>query len=380
MSGEIIVKDVPVKLSLEKTIITETLDFDGLRFARKGVFRIIALILPIAFAGVLAIIGLAVGYFSEGYGAEFIFWLAFFVVSYYCLLLLRKLLVNAAKEAHRITKITKEQHLKVMNVMFGPLALIMIAIIAAIICVYDYNAFGLEVANLYDGTAEGWVQSVAEDPMVLGNYYFPAPPMDGVWLVLWWACDLLSAAYCWYAIGFILYAKRITKKYTFRNEASVVKQLNLTDLEQKAFIAVSYGFVPFLTFKSISQISFGAEPFITPWYSDTVITAITLVLFIILLILPPRQIISDIKSETVSDEFDAKARSILALTDIIQKIDKGEDLSLKNAVMALLYSSYLDQVKSFKASASGSSKKILTSLMGPGVSYGAKMTTGSGLI
>ncbi len=379
MSGEIIVKDVPVKLSLEKTIVTENLDFQGLRFAKKGIFRIIALIFPIAFAGVLALLALipVPNYYASDNVLEFVFFLAFFVISYYSLLLLRKLMVNAAKEAHRITKIAREEHLKIMNVMFGPLALIMIAIFSAIICVYDFNAFGQVIPNIYDpsgGSLEGFVLDYAGDPG-----YYPAP-MAAAWLLIWWACDVLSAAYCWYAIGFLLYTRKITKKYTFRNEASVVKQLNLTELEVKAFIAVSYGFVPFLTLKSVAQIDFGGFMLMTPWWSDTIITAVTVFLFVLLLILPSKQIMTDIKSETVSDEFDAKARSILALTDIIQKIDKGEDLSLKNAVMALLYSSYLDQVKSFKASGSGAQKKILTSLMGPGVSYGAKMATGSGAI
>jgi hypothetical protein len=381
MSGEIIVKDVPVKLSLEKTIITENLDFKGLRFAQKGLFRIIAIIFPIAFAGVLGVIALAAGYFTsedtKDFVVEFAFFLAFFVISYYSLLLLRKLMVNAAKEAHRITKITQEEHLKVMNVMFGPLALFMIAIIAAIICVYDFNAYGQVIYNIYDPTGvsrEGWVLDYIDSPA----YYIG--PMGAVWLLIWWACDVLSAAYCWYAIGFLLYAKKITKKFTFRNEASVVKQLNLTELEVKAFIAVSYGFVPFLTLKSLAQIQIGDFMLMTPWWSDTIITAVTIFLFVLLLLIPPKDIFKDLKSETVSDEFDAKARSILALTDIIQKIDKGEELSLKNAVMALLYSSYLDQVKSFKASGSGAQKKILTSLMGPGVSYGAKMATGSGVL
>lgn len=372
MSGEIIVKDVPVKLSLEKTIITEQLDWAGPKLMQKGPLRLFVVIFPIIFAGVLGVIALAVGYFSTGDVAEFTFFLAFLVVSYYSLLFLRKLLVNAAKEAHRITKITKEEHLKLLKLIFGPGAIFMILIFSAIICVYDLNTFGMDVVNIYDGSAEGWIQSIAEDP----TYYSPVP-MAIVWLLVWWACDVLSAAYCWYAIGFLLYARKITKKFTFRNEASVVKQLNLTDLEQKAFIAVSYGFVPFLTLKSISQVTFGDFVLVTPWYSDTVITAVTIALFVVLLIVPAKQIVADIKSETAADEFDAKARSILALTDIIQKIDKGEELSLKNAVMALLYSSYLDQVKTFKAANSGNQKKILTSLAGPGATYGLKMATGT---
>nr|MDO8084554.1 hypothetical protein [Candidatus Sigynarchaeum springense] len=384
MSGDVIVKDVPVKLSLEKTIITENLDYAGPRFAQKGLCRTIALILPIALMGVLATIAAAVGYFAGDFGIEFAFWIAFFTISYYSLLLLRKLLVNAAKEAHRINKITKEDHLKALNVLFGPFAIIMIVIIAAIIIVYDVNAFGLNVANIYDGSAEGWVQSVAECLALPGTeadhlYYLPSP-MDGIWLIMWISCDLLSAAYCWYAIGFLLYAKKITKKYTFRNEASVVKQLNLTELEVKAFVAVSYGFIPFLTLKSLAQIDFGEFMLMTPWWSDTVITAVTVLLFVLLLLVPPKQIIADLKAETITDEFDAKARSILALTDIIQKIDKGEELSLKNAVMALLYSSYLEQVKTFKASNPAGTKKILTALVGPGASYGAKMATGGAAI
>ncbi|MEX2682853.1 MAG: hypothetical protein Q6373_014780 [Candidatus Sigynarchaeota archaeon] len=381
MSGDIIVKDVPVKLSLEKTIITENLDYEGPKFARKGPLRIIALLLPLALMGVLASIAAAVGYFAGDFGIEFTFWIAFFTVSYYSLLLLRKLLVNAAREAHRVTKITKEAHLKVLKILFGPLAIIMIFIIAAIIIAYDVNAFGLNVRNIYDGSAEGWVQSVAEclalpstDP---DSLYFSPSPMEYVWLIMWISCDLLSAAYCWYAIGFLLYAKKITKKYTFRNEASVVKQLNLTELEQKAFVAVSYGFIPFLTLKSIAQINFGGMMLMVPWWSDTIITALTVLLFVLLLLVPPKQIIADLKAETMLDEFDAKARSILALTDIIQKIDKGEELSLKNAVMALLYSSYLEQVKTFKISNPAGTKKILTALIGPGVSYGAKMASGS---
>ena len=65
----------------------------------------------------------------------------------------------------------------------------------------------------------------------------------------------------------------------------------------------------------------------------------TVAFFALLLILPGKYIEKDLKSETKDDEVMAKARSILSLVDVIQKVEKGEELSVKNAVMALLYAS-----------------------------------------
>jgi len=375
--SDIVVKDVPVNVKLEKTIVIENLDHPGPKFLQKGKVQIIVALIPIILAVVYFIIAFASGLFNPVGGTaedeaersaaqtEFVFWIPFIVISFYCLMIVRNQIFKSMREAYRITKITKEEHQKLMKLVFGPIALVVILAIAVVVCIYDFNAFGLTVPNLYDGEAEGWLLN-SEWPTVYVPFYVDQL-MAVDWLLIWWTADLLSVAYFWYAISFLIYSKKITKKFTFRNEPSIVKQLNLTDLEEKAFISVSYGFIPFLSLKSLSQMAL-----VTPWYSDTILTGITVVMFVLLLMIPARNVKADIKKETMGDEFDAKAKSILALLELIEKVDKGEDLSLKKAVMALLYASYLDQIKSFKASSSGNQKKIITALAGPAATYGLK--------
>ncbi len=383
---DMVVGDVPVKVKLEKTIITEEYTGSPPKSLQKGPLKMIVLILPAALTGVFILLGALLGVFSEftgtaeDYGGKspaqwrseaqvaLLFWTLFFMVSWYGLILIRRQMFKSVQEAHRVTLVSVEDHKKHLNVLFGPVSFIVPLIFFAIIAVYDFNAFGLEINNIYATelpAPEGWLLDSGFGVELYEPYYV-SEAMAVLWLVIWWAGDLMSAMYCWVGIGFLIYSKTITKKHSFRNEPAVVNQLRLTSEEEKAFVAVPYGFIPFLTLKSLAQI------FLTPWWSDTVITIITLTFFILLLFIPLRNVSGDIKGETKGFEFDAKAKSILALVDILEKVDKGEELSLKKAVMALLYASYLEQIKNIKNQGKSNNSKIVTSLAGPVASYGAK--------
>nr|MDO8116306.1 hypothetical protein [Candidatus Sigynarchaeota archaeon] len=383
---DMVIGDVPVKVQLEKSIITEEYTGATPLSLRKGPVKMIVLILPAAITGVLILLGVLLGIYTEytgpaeNYGGKtpaqwrseaqmaLLFWTLFFMVSWYGLLLIRRQMFKSVQEAHRVTQISSADHKKLLTVLFGPVSIIVSLIIFVIIAVYDFNAFGLEIDNIYATVLpapEGWLLDSGFGVELYGPYYVNEA-MAVVWLIIWWCGDLMSAMYCWAGIGFLIYSRAITKKFSFRNEPAVVSQLRLTSEEEKAFVAVSYGFVPFLTLKSLAQI------ILTPWWSDTIITIVTLAFFILLLFIPIKNVTADIKSETKGNEFDAKAKSILALIEILEKVDKGEELSLKKAVMALLYASYLEQIKSIKNQGKSNNTKVLTSLAGPVASYGAK--------
>jgi hypothetical protein len=283
------------------------------------------------------------------------------------------------EEAYKITKITPEEHAKLYQIVFGKIGIVVIVIIAAILCVYEFNAFssGPHVSNLWvKGQIEGWYwdynNGVAGGPSGLasGAGFYGTGGAPAVCLILWWFADIYSAFMCWYAIAFLIYSHRIVKRFGYRNESEIVRQLRLTAGEEKAFIEVSFGFIPLLCMKFVAQI-FVDE--LVPWWNDTVTMFVILVFFVILLIIPSRAIMKEIKMAGAADEAMAKTKSILALVELINKIDSGDLLTLKDAVGALLYNAYLEQIQSLRMLGSKNNKKIATSLAGPCASYGAKL-------
>jgi hypothetical protein len=85
------------------------------------------------------------------------------------------------------------------------------------------------------------------------------------------------------------------------------------------------------------------------------------------------EISKDVKVASTANEAMARAKSVLALVEVIDKINQGQRLTLKNAMAALLYNAYLEQVRAVKKTGSTNNKKIVTSLAGPIASYGAKL-------
>lgn len=379
------IPDEPVKIELENKVIFE--DYKGAtpKTMCPGILRTILLIIPIVGVVIFAIICFLGGGFDQSATGlstvvNYAFYIGYFFVGWYSILFIRSKIFKSMQESYKITKILPEEHEKLYQIVFGKTGILVIIIIAVILCVYEFSAFasGPYVINIWvknPSQIEGWYwdynNGVAGGPSGLasgaGFYGTGAAPI--ACLILWWFADFYSACLCWYAIAFIIYSHKVVTKFDYRNEIEIVRQLRLTAGEEKAFIDVSIGFIPVLCMKFITQI-WVAE--LVPWWNDTIMMFVILVLFVILLIVPAHEITKDVKIAAEADEAMAKAKSVLALVEIINKINSGERLTLKDAMGALLYNAYLDQVRSVRNQGSKNNKKIVTALAGPLASYGAK--------
>ncbi|HME53263.1 MAG TPA: hypothetical protein VKM55_13655 [Candidatus Lokiarchaeia archaeon] len=383
MSSEDI-PDEPVKIELENKVIFE--DYKGAtpNTMQPGVLRTILLIIPLFGAVIFAIISFLGGGFNQAATGlstvvNYAFYIGYFFVGWYSIMFIRSRIFKSMQESYRVTKILPEEHEKLFQLVFGKIGIIVIIIIAVILCVYEFSAFsaGPSVHNIWvQGQIEGWYwdynNGVAGGSSGLasgaGFYGTGAAPI--ACLILWWFADIYSACLSWYAIAFIMYSRKVVTKFEYRNEIEIVRQLRLTAGEEKAFIEVSFGFVPVLCMKFIAQIWVNE---LVPWWNDTITMFVILVFFVLLLILPSREITKDVKAAAEKDEAMARAKSVLALVEVVNKINAGERLTLKDAMAALLYNAYLEQVRAVKKQGSNNNKKIVTSLAGPVASYGAKM-------
>ncbi len=297
--------------------------------------------------------------------SEWLFYIVMLIVSPYLLKFIKRKINDTVEYAHKVTQITKEEHLKLKKGFMGPFGTLgFIAVIGFTLLfgLYDYN--GLFILT----NEENWVADIVASPEFYANGLMAVP-----FLLVWEFGWLFISQFLWYAIGFVIYIFRIIRKYNYREEPQIVVKLGLSKPLSKLIVATGYGFVPFLILRFFLQFVIGlAFPDYVIWLSDTVATTLTLVLFLLLTILPPLIISSDLKKEVADETRKAEILGVTAIEDVVEKARSQGGVPINEAVAALLFNSYLQQMKDKQKVDSTLQKKMVTSAAGPVASYGAK--------
>ncbi len=327
--------------------------------------------LPVIVWGIFGLIGVIIFFVNPSKEtvaavSEWLFYIVMLMISPYLLKYIKRKINDTIEYAHKVTQISREEHLKLKRGFLGPFgALGIIAVIGFTLLfgLYDYN--GLWV---FAGNQENWVFDIIDDPLFYANGAMAIP-----FLLVWEFGWIFISQFLWYAIGFVIYISRIVPKYDYREEPQVVVKLGLSHPLSKLIVATGYGFVPFLLLRFFLQFVFGLtiEGY-GVWMSDTVATTLTLVLFLLLTILPPLIITSDLKKEVAEETRKAEILGITAIEDVVEKAKVQGGVTITEAVSALLFNTYLQQLKEKQKVGGGIEKKIATSAAGPIASYGAK--------
>ena len=299
---------------------------------------------------------------------SWLFWCAFMALMPYCLLLVKNSINDVIEEAHRQTKITKVEHLKLKSIIFGPISYVAVAAIIIVFGLYDYNAWWLgdtmEEGWLYDSGGWEYIKLLADDNSITQAWYIN----EGVaimWLIMWEMSWIFTAQFLWYAISFLIYLSKIIK-YNYRNDARMVDRMKLHKPLTDKIIKVGLGFIPYLTLKFLYQITS------VPWTSDLIVNTIMLVLFIFMIVAPPIMIALDLKQEANSALEGQKDKGLFALTDILNRLNDGENVSTDEAISALLYHGYVTEVQSREMEDKKQKEKQTKSVAGPTGSYASK--------
>ncbi|MHA1369474.1 MAG: hypothetical protein ACTSRA_07175 [Promethearchaeota archaeon] len=372
------IKDRLIKLEVETEIKEEPLDAKKPIIIRHKIAATIMIFVPIIIAATLLLLAWLFGLFNPAFEdaalrklarIEFVYYIGYFVLSYYMVYIMMFLIYDAIEETHKVTEITKAQHKKYMALFFGPLPIIIIIGVGLVLAIYDYNAFGLTVYNPDSDWYEGWVQDTGIKDGPIEDDYYVNNNMAFLHLLIWNLNQFISAAFFWYSLAFLIYSFNITKKFEYRNNPHIVKQLNLTKHMSDAYLKIGFPMVPALTLKFIAQI------WLAVWWNDTIIMFVILVTMCLNFFLPVMFISKDVQKEAKLEDKRIKTRSILALVELIEKDLAGDYINLKKAIMALLYGAYMDVVQEQKKDGSAKNKKMITSVTGPVASYGAKNAT-----
>ncbi len=327
--------------------------------------------LPLIVWGIFGIYGIIVFLMSPSMDIEavqeWLFYIVMLIVSPYLLKFIKKKINDTVEYAHKVTLISKDQHLKLKRGFLGPFGVLgIIAVIGftLVFGLYDYNGLWFFASN-----GENWVT----DTMA-----FPAFYADGAmaipFLLVWEFGWIFISQFLWYAIGFVIYVARIIRGYKYREEPQLVVKLQLSKPLSKLIVASGYGFVPFLILRFVLQFLIGltsVDPY-EIWLSDTIATTLTLVLFLLLTILPPLIISADLKKEVADETRKAEILGITAIEDVVEKAKSQGGVPINEAVSALLFTTYLQQMKEKQKTDGSIQKKMATSAAGPVASYGAK--------
>jgi len=327
-------------------------------------------LLPVIVWGIFGLVGvilfLASSLDMQGM-AEWLFYIATLIISPYLLKYIKHKINDTMEYAHKVTQITKEEHLKLKKGFLGPFGVLgIIAVIGFTVLfgLYDFNAWGLASAT------EGWVFDTA-DPETASFYAngLMAVPFLIVWEVGW----LFLSQFLWYSISFVIYVFRVIRKYNYREEPQIVVKLGLSKPLSQLIVATGYGFVPFLLLRFVLQIAFRlVDSTYAVWLSDTIATTLTLVFFLLLTILPPLIITNDLKKEIADEMRKAEILGTNAIEDVVEKAKTQGSVPLDEAISAILFNTYVQQMKDKQKTEGGVQKKMATSAAGPIGSYGAK--------
>ncbi len=297
--------------------------------------------------------------------SEWLFYIVMLIISPYLLKFIKKKMNDTMEYAHKVTQISKEDHLKLKRGLLGPFGVLgIIAVIGFTLLfgLWDYN--GLFMA----GNEENWVFDVVASPEFYANGIMAVP-----FLLVWEFGWLFISQFLWFAISFVIYIFRIIRKYSYREEPQIVVKLGLSKPLSQLIVSTGYGFVPFLILRFFLQLVFQIIwPDYTVWMSDTVATTITLILFLLLTIVPPLIIAADLKKEVAEETRKAEILGITAIENVVEKAKAQGGVPINEAVSALLFNTYLQQMKEKQKTEGGLQKKMVTSAAGPIASYGAK--------
>ncbi len=327
-------------------------------------------LLPVIVWGIIGVIGVIIFFMNPPVDieavSEWLFYIVMLIVSPYLLKFIKNKMNETVEYAHKVTQISREEHLKLKRGFIGPFGVLgIIAVIGFTLFfgLYDYN--GLWV---FAGNGENWVTDIVAAPEFYANGAMAVP-----FLLVWEFGWIFISQFLWYAIGFVIYIFRIIRKYTYREIPQLVVKLGLSKPLAKLIVATGYGFVPFLILRFFLQFVIQlAFPDYTIWLSDTVATTLTLVLFLLLTILPPLIIAADLKKEVAEETRKAEILGITAIEDVVEKAKAQGGVPINEAVSALLFNTYLQQMKEKQKVDGGVQKKMATSAAGPVASYGAK--------
>ncbi len=329
--------------------------------------------LPVIVWGIFGLYGIFVFLMTSGDiegMSEWLFYIVMLIVSPYLLKYIKRKINETVEYAHKVTQITKEEHLKLKRGFLGPFGVLgIIAVIGFTLFfgLYDYN--GLWV---FAGNGENWVADTI-NPESFSFYANGA--MAVPFLLVWEFGWIFISQFLWYAIGFLIYVWRIIRNYPYREEPQMVVKLGLSKPLSHLIVDTGLGFVPFLVLRFVLQFVFQL-PFVFPdyviWLSDIIATTMTLVLFVLLTILPPLIIASDLKKELAEETRKAEILGISAIEDVVEKARTQGSVSLNEAISALLFNTYVQQMKQKQVVDGGIKKKMATSAAGPVASYGAK--------
>ncbi len=336
--------------------------------------------LPLIVWGIFGLYGIIVFFMTTGdleAMSEWIFYILMLMLSPYLLKFIKKKINATIEYAHTVTQISKEEHLKLKRGFLGPFGVLgIIAVIGFTLLfgLYDYNGLWVFAENGENWTANMAILSNPLDEFYLDNVAFYANGLMSIpFLLVWEFGWLFISQFLWYSIAFVIYIFRIIRKYNYREEPQLVVKLGLSKPLAKLIVATGYGFVPFLLLRFFLQFLIGmAFEGYEIWISDTIATTLTLVLFLLLTILPPLIISSDLKKEVADETRKAEILGITAVEDVVEKAKSQGGVSITEAVSALLFNTYLQQMKEKQKTDSSLQKKMATSAAGPVASYGAK--------
>ncbi len=327
--------------------------------------------LPVIVWGIFGLYGIVVFFMTSGDPegmSEWLFYIVMLIVSPYLLKYIKRKINETVEYAHKVTEISKEKHLKLKRGFLGPFgALGFIAVIGFTVLfgMYDYNGI-----FIFAGNGENWVADIINPD----SFAFYANGQLAVpFLILWEFGWIFISQFLLYAISFVIYVARIVRGYNYREEPQIVVKLGLEKPLSHLIVDTGLGFVPFLILRFFLQ--FVIKIFFrgyTIWWSDTIATTLMLVLFMLMTILPPLIISSDLKKEVAEETRKAEILGVTAIEDVVEKAQTQGGVPINEAVAALIFNSYLQQLKMKQNADSGIKKKMATSAAGPVASYGAK--------
>ena len=193
-----------------------------------------------------------------------------------------------------------------------------------------------------------------------------------LFLFEWIAFFFFQSQFLWYVIGYLWYFGTVNGKYEYRENVTLVIELGLTHPVSHSVVEIGWGYIPILILECIYQ--FVLPLFVKPdiWLMDTVSTVLILLFFLLVTIVPPIQIANDLKRKVKDTTHDAEILGAHAIEDAVLKAEQEGGISLNEAVSAILFNMYLQQMKTKQGMSSGVQKKIVGSAAGPVASYGAK--------
>jgi hypothetical protein len=300
---------------------------------------------------------------------SWMYWCFFLMLMPYLLLYMKRKINDSIEEAHKITLITREDHLKLKKFIFGPIGMGFVAGLTVLMAVYDATGFWAG-----DLTGEGWITDIGGVENMVGisdtgdvtQFWYINQGVAVMWLLLWMFSWIFSAQFLWYAISYLLYISQIINKYTFREEPKIVARLGLTKDFQTSIIKSVVGFIPYLTIKFLYQI------FFVPWLSDVIINTVMLVLFVILVLAPIAMIQADLKNEQRDKLNNARDIGLFAMTDVVTRVQEGKDVATDEVLSAMLYHSYLMEDDLKEKEEKKQRDKQTKSVAGPAGSYASK--------